>query len=395
MIARSITKHSSFFIMMGTSGAIFLANLIARKNLPTDSYEYFSYIITIATILSSFSLLGTEQLIIRFSIKKDKEIEISKNILKTIFTSLTISAIASPVVANLIFKSNISETAVFSTTLAIGLSLIAYNLQRLQEKFSTSQLFQGAWRIALLLVVIYSSYGTPSLDIEQTTTFAMLSIAVASIAKIVYDLKKITISNSLENTASTALAFSFSLALMTILGGFDRVLAENTGNPGVFSNFVHLSMFLIFPFNILSSYIGLKEGIYFKKEFSKKILLKKIIRATAISTTAYAAVATTTYAFKDELDLYVTSEVIIACLLLTTTKTIYSLASSAMGATGTPRSIWLSNIISGAIIITTYTLSMLNAASLSIEGIIWMFSTLWITRTIIFMAFIGGKHATI
>lgn len=392
MIARLINRHIPILIMIGSSGSIFIANLIAKKSLPPELYEQFSYTITIATILSSLALLGTEQLIIRFS-QHGEKIEIPSNVIKTIAITITISALALPTTINTVLNGGISKITISSMSLAIGLSLIACNLQRLQEQFTKSQLTLGAWRAVTLATVLAITYSNLKLNFEQTITILMFFISAISLAQIIHEAKKFKITKPKIGIISTTLAFSLSLGLMTILNGFDRVLAENTGDSKLFSDFVHLSMFLIFPFNIISSYIGLKEAIYFKKEFNKKIFIKKLLNSAFTSALAYAAIATATYTLKDTLEVKLSVETIISCLILTTIKTTYSIASSAMGAIGSAKKIWYSNILSGAAIIPIYALSSAHASLLSIEKIIWVFALLWGVRTAIFVFFLRKNHA--
>ncbi|MNP36042.1 hypothetical protein D3C76_1294010 [compost metagenome] len=151
-------------------------------------------------------------------------------------------------------------------------------------------------------------------------------------------------------------------------------------------------MLLIFPFNMLSSYIGFKEAVYFKQKFSRKLLFSKTLKVISLSSALYWIAAISIYITKNISEVYVNLEILIGCYCLITAKFAYSLASSAMGALGSEKEIWGANIFSALVIVPSYLSAATHPNLFTIENIIWLFSTLWATRTIIFIIYLGNKN---
>ena len=83
-----INKHFSLLVLVLASGAFFLTNIILKEHLSSENYGLYSIFITYISLLSSFGMLGLEQVIMRNSkILRDKVI-ISKNLLIPIILSI-------------------------------------------------------------------------------------------------------------------------------------------------------------------------------------------------------------------------------------------------------------------------------------------------------------------
>ena len=76
-----INKHFSLLVLVLASGAFFLTNIILKEHLSSENYGLYSIFITYISLLSSFGMLGLEQVIMRNSkILSDKVIISKTNI---------------------------------------------------------------------------------------------------------------------------------------------------------------------------------------------------------------------------------------------------------------------------------------------------------------------------
>lgn len=389
IISKSL-GHLSFLIMCAGSGALFFSNILAKNLLTPQDYLSLSYIITITTILSSFALGGMEQLIIRYGTYNNTKLTIDKTSLACIIAAMAVALVASPIIIRAIFPNSLNAAWVFFLTLCFCLSLINYNIFRISSRFINAQISSNAWKFALLFGVVICIFGT--LGSFQNTLLSCVAIAGAlNIYLSVKNFRSLTIASHKTSTLSTGLAFSFSLAIMTVLGTFDRVMAERLSGASLFAEYVYFSMIVIYPFNMIASYVGFKEAVSFKTKFSSSLIKQKSWNLLVKITILFILFSGSLYIVSPLINLNTTYLNMLLSYVLVCTKCIYSIFSSVMGSRASASEIWKANLYSAfaiAIIIGIY--STIDY-EISIESLLALFIILWASRTIIFITLVLSK----
>ncbi|MCK1793686.1 hypothetical protein [Pseudomonas violetae] len=377
------TSHLSFLIMCAGSGVLFLSNILAKNFLSTQDYLSLSYIITITTILSSFALGGMEQLIIRFGTNDNNKITIDKTSSICIIAALITAILISPITINIIFPNSLSIVWIFLLTLSFCLALINYNISRIKSRFIEAQISSNAWKFALFSGVA-ACILWPSNDFENTLLSLIAGAAIFNIYLSIINIKSLTITRNQSSTLSTGLAFSFSLAIMTVLGTFDRVLAEKFSGPSLFTEYVYFSMILIYPFNMIASYIGFREAVIFKTNFSKNLIRQKAWKLLIKISFLFLLFGGCVYSLSSFINLKLTWLNMLLCYLLICTKCIYSIFSAVMGSRASASEIWKSNLFSAAAIIAISGIYFSLSQEVTLNSLLSLFIALWASRTIIF-----------
>lgn len=383
-------KHIPFLIMGASSGTLFLSNILAKKTFSSDEYEYFSYFMTVASILSSFALLGLEQLIIRFGTPKGGILYISRTPLCILGVTLFLVVLFSGSILRQIFSGDAVLDFSWLATATLALTLINYNLLRVKSSFVGSQIANGVWRFSVLIFLV--SYTVDLLgSVQFALTLALVAALVVNIAIAIKEFKTIRVVSTVDPVAMISMGFVFSLAIMTVLGNFDRVIAERAGDQDLFPRYMHYSMILVMPFNMIAAYIGFKEATAFKLNFSKSLLFQKAFSCTAKISAAFMLAVIAVFPVSGFIDLELSLSSVAATYLLVATKCFYSLFSAAMGARGSAKEVWFANILSVVLLGTIFVVYVEMFKVDSIESILWLFVLLWVSRLASYYSVLSRK----
>ncbi|WP_413705340.1 hypothetical protein [Pseudomonas sp. Pseusp16] len=383
--------HSSFLLMCAGSGALFLSNLLTKRYLSPQDYLFLSYFITITTILSSFALGGMEQLIIRYCKHTNNTIEIDKTSLISIIAAMIISLIASPLITTTLLPSSLAAPWILLLTLSFSLTLINYNVARVRSGFVEAQISSGMWKIAAFLGVFVCCIKLSD-NLQTALLVGMVVAGALNIYLIKKNISSLVVVKGRSSTISTGLAFSFSLAIMTVLGTFDRVLAEKLSGQTLFAEYVYFSMILIFPFNMIASYVGFREAIFFKNKFSADLIKRKAWSLFVKITILFVIFGGCVYFLSPLINLKTTWQNMTLSYFLVCTKCIYSIFSSVMGSRATAKEIWTSNIYSAVAIIAITAIFIMLDNDITINSLLMLFIVLWASRTIIFTNMVLSKQ---
>lgn len=391
---RFLRKNLAFVIMVASSACVFFANILARRSLNADDYELFSYFITIASIVISFGLLGTEQLIIRFGKAKNGQIELSRNASAITIVAFFISLGLAGLFVKEIFTKDLPAGLVLATSAALSSTLITYNLWRLEGAFVKAQIVSGAWRFLSFVIVFAASLGLVQ-DICIALTVALVIILLCNILLLLRIRRRIVLSTNDGSVISTALAFSFSLGIMTIIGNLDRIIAENSGIINLFSDYVYFSMIVIFPFNMIASYLGFKEAIHFKNSFSRRVLFAKTKNVFGVVSVLFMLTTVLLIVVREAISLSLNAWLIFGSYILVLSKCLYSLLSAAMGSLAKSKDIWGANLTSGAAIVLILAVAASFVRIDQIIDIVWLFSVLWMARSLCFLFYLRGVFSEV
>jgi hypothetical protein len=257
--------------------------------------------------------------------------------------------------------------------------------------FVEAQISSGAWKFAVFLGVLVCC-ASLSDNLQTTLLVGMILAGALNIYLIRKNIRSLVVVKAQGSSLSTGLAFSFSLAIMTVLGTFDRVLAEKLSGQTLFAEYVYFSMILIFPFNMIASYVGFREAIFFKNNFSADLIKRKAWSLFLKITILFVIFGGSVYSLSSLISLNVTWQNMALSYILVCTKCIYSIFSSVMGSRATAREIWTSNLYSAAAIIAITAIFIALDNDITINSLLALFIILWASRTIIFTNMVLSKQ---
>lgn len=381
-----INKHFSLLVLVLASGAFFLTNIILKEHLSSENYGLYSIFITYISLLSSFGMLGLEQVIMRNSKILSDKVIISKNLLIPIILSiLFVSILGSYLFIN---NYNISATYIFLSiiTLLVILTKLISNLFRLLSMFTFSQIALNLWKLALFLVLLILIFRGESINIKDINSIIFL-LLVVTMFMVFFIIRRVKFSHtiSIESFFSQAFLFLLSLVTISLINYGDRFFIESRfGLDELGSYFFFINLFL-FPFTLLQSYVGFKELISFKLLYNHSLLVKKlnqILRYSILFAIFLFVVAFLIDFFGFyKIDLLKNLQMIVLFLILGIIKVIYSIFSSAMGAICDNKMLYKTNMYSIISILLLIPVIYYYATTITIT--IMFLIVLWIIRCII------------
>ena len=380
-----IQKHFSLFVIAFGSFCFFILNILLKEQISAYDYGTYSMFITYISLLSSFGMLGFEQTLLRTSEIKSK-LEIDKGIIfPSIISILFVSTIGSYLMFNN-YDIQLDVLTLFIFSILVILTKLVFNLYRLRSKFTISQISINFWKIALFFIVGYYILFDIDFTIQDlfVSVFFLFCISgvliLGMLNKVVFNYNK----SWLELVKKSSLFFLILFTISLISFG-DRFFIESRfGLSELGDYFFYINIFL-FPFSLFQTYIGFKEIVSFKKDFSLKLLRSKIILASKYSSFFSIILFFSIYLVEHIglYDLKITSNlnIIIPLIFLGNIKIVYSLFSSAIGAIANDT--MLANINIKSILSIILILPCIYYFSFNISITIIFIITLWVIRCLI------------
>ncbi|SHO72439.1 O-antigen polymerase [Flavobacterium cucumis] len=383
-----IEKHASLLVIIAGAFSFFLSNILNKEIFSAKEYGYYSIFITYLSVIYLFGILGLEQNLLRFSSKKNNTIETQITQIRVIF----LVSILSTLVGSLFFLFFYPEIKIFYALLLIITysminKLFLSNLFRVNLNFVYSQLISNFWKIVLFLIsIVFFIFKIKSF--EKLILLISSSILVIFVFSLILFKKKIQIKyvNDINDKTlyTSALHFFISITLFTILIFADRFIIEKKFSVEEFGNYFYLTNFFLAPFSIIQNYIGFKQLIYFKHNFSfpefKLINLKNFILGIFLSfvlyffSTALTKLGLSTFKFES----YFYDILII--LLIGVLRLFSSSILSAFEALANVESLKKANMY--IITITFISLSIANIFCFSIITVLLCFVVIWFFRSL-------------
>lgn len=390
LIDRLLRNNASLFIIVFGAVSFFITNILMKEILSSRKYGEYSILITYFSVVYLLGILGAEQGFLRYSKR------INTNVIathKSQLNLLVVISICTSIVFCLLFKYFYNEIEIntfllFTSTISMVIMLFLFNILRLNENFIASQLFSNYWKNTLLvLAVVFFIWRNTNLTLfVNILSVNIILITVIALFFVKTKLKFVYISEI--NTKEICIsAFHFSLAIfaITLIIFSDRFIIERKHNIEEFGNYFYLTNFFLAPFSILQNYIGFKQLIIFKTNFSfeyfKAINKKVLLLGFFISLILFSLSFIIDYLniVKFDFNKYV---IIIIILLITGIVRLYSSAIlSAFEAKTNIRTLRNSNIyiISATIGVISFILIFVT----KLEFILVFFIVIWLFRSII------------
>ena len=313
-----------------------MLNVVLKDNLSANDYGLFSIFITYVSLLSSFGMFGFEQTLLRTAVIKSK-LEIQKNIFFPSLIAIFLSSFIGVFLMKSHYDISVSYFMFFLLSIFIIVTKLSFNLYRLLSNFFLAQLVLNFWKIVLTLVILYCILMNNNYSLEYIfiIIFITFSISIISILGWVKKIKFIKV-ESFSSLIKKSFLFFIALLTISLMGFGDRFFIEvRFGLEMLGDYFFFLNIFL-FPFSLFQSYIGFKEIVSFKKNFSITILDNKISKVLK-SSFVFSTMLFFVFYLIDHFGLYnleISSNlnIIIPLIILGNIKMVYSLLSSAIGA---------------------------------------------------------------
>ena len=381
----SFRKHFSFVIIAFGSLCFFLVNFLLKDYLSQDNYGTYSIFITYISLLSSFGMLGFEQTLIRTSKIKQK-LEIEKSvILPSVISVFFVSIVGSYLIINN-YEIGLDYYYLLTLSTLVILTKLVFNLSRMMSKFIFSQLSLNFWKIGLFLITLYLVFFEIKIKILDLFQYVLILFFVSGI--LIFPLfKQIVVVHEKKIIALIKQSLLFFLTLFTIslISFGDRFFIENRFGLSEMGNYFFYINIFLFPFMLFQNYIGFKEIIVFKKDFSQKMLNDKIVLAQkyslCFSIVLIISLCLIEYLNMYDLQILLNLDIIIPLIILGNIKVIYSLLSSAVGAVANDKMLIDINIKSIFSIFLIMPCIYYFAFNISIT--IFFIITLWLIRSLI------------
>ncbi len=335
-------------------------------------------------------IFGTEQLFLRFSNSASPNVICtSPHILWLVAILCVISSLSGTwFLKNGYPELNIGFSMLLLSSAGMAALLFLFNVLRLNSDFFLAQVAANYWKVALFVISIFF-YLTSSRDLDAIMFLVAINIIGIFIASVIFVRLKIRLVADIYIPARKliAMGFHFLLAIIgfSLITFADRLLIESKYSVAEFGNFFYISNFFLAPYSILQSYIGFKQLIFFKMNFTESYLSrfgrKSIILGIGVGIFLFALGLAIEYleflnfTFSD----YIPT---ILLLLLTGTVRLYSsTVLSAFEARTTIETLKLANIYIA--IITVAGLGILYFAVRTFEAILAGVLAIWILRCVI------------
>lgn len=388
-----------FYLGLG-AGAIFFSSIILKPHMESNAYGHISIFLTFYLIVSVFAGGAFEQVLIRLSSIKDKEISFSKYG----FFFLFLCGVGCSIIIPYIFHMKFSFLY-YGNTLLISISylicILLATLTRLSSFFSFSQFFMNFPKVLSLLMLIFI-LSRDKVDIVgfqdvvnvftiATLLAAMFSIFVFFISNKQYYVHMYMGKENIKKYILLLLAFSISVSSVLFIGHLDKFLINEYIGVSEVGDYFYMVSFYMMPPMLLVSFLGFKELVEFKKNpvfkrfiliFLSRIKIYFLFLVVYFSLCSYFYPSISTYFNIDYLEVDYTIVLLMFFILLS--RGGYALISAAFGAFGNVSEILKSNIIYAFLWLPVVLLAFNFLFAKSISGVLLVVLIIWLLRGIVF-----------
>ena len=269
-------KHFSFALIILGAGCFFLSNVLFKIIFTELEYGQYSIVMTYLSVMYILGLLGLEQIFLRYSFQsKTNTITTQRFQLKLIGWTIFMT----PISGVFCFQSYFNEVYInpfllYFSSLSMVALLFIFNSFRLNTNFIIAQFVSNFWRFFLIFIALIG-FLYNNISFEYIINAILISTIFIFIVGLVFCFKKIEFifdeNISRKELLFTAFQFFISITTFSLLAFGDRFLVEYKFSVEEFGNYFYLTNFFLAPFSIFQNYIGFKQLIFFKKEFSLEI----------------------------------------------------------------------------------------------------------------------------
>lgn len=380
--------HLPLALLGGGAGSVFLANIIAKNVFTPEQFVYWAYLITLVTFFFSFSLLGSEQLIIRSAKNHGRLLVIPRDSVWLISASfLVFLFIYLFVLDGRLLQYRLGATAVPVLT-SIGAIQVVYQLERACNRLFASQFVLNGWKLVLVPLLIFSiSWMARERRAEFVIAGALLIGFVAAAGIFQRARSNLLIKSTASDARQVFVPLMLSLGIMAVLGIADRVVLEKVEEPSAFAEYVYLVTIIAAPFNILSSYFGFRQAVRYRYECSSSHVRSDALRTIALATGLVAAWSALCYITRNLSGVSTDFTLWVLLGAVAVVRCGYSVLSAAMGVRGTAAAIYTANLLTaGGLLLYAY---IGIAAGASVAAISAGYLAVWSIRFVAYFWLVG------
>ncbi|MCS0454854.1 hypothetical protein ND933_12640 [Vibrio diabolicus] len=321
----------------------------------------------------SFSTLGQEQLILRFSQKYNDNIKIELYTLISILLSILLFMPLS----FMIFGGNevgINTGNIIVLSVLASVCKISYQVYRVRECFFLAQVSLNFWKLAVLILLLLYHL----LKVELIFVLS-LSIGLILLCIQIKTIKFISIEH-IRDRFSYSFNYFISMGVMSLFVYSERFILEGKITSLELSEYLYSMTISLSPYAIIASYLGFKEAVKYKNKFSLTILRNDILlgfRALVLFSVFWFLILNF---FSSYIGLILSLETSILLMTIGIVKCLYSYLSSAMTIVMSSKVMFKVNLITVFSSIIFYII--LNSFISSILLVLLFILLLWLARSL-------------
>lgn len=389
---KSFVKEHLSFLVIVIGGLSFLsANVLLKEVLDETAYGVYSLIVTFISIVYIYGLLGFEQVFLRYSSYiKINRIATQKSFLKYIYAIVIVASAVALLVYIRQYARYYDNIWIVALAVAATIySLFLFNMLRLNHEFVKAQLLANSWKIILLFLGLFF-WLLEYKDVDVLIGLLLGTIIVITIFTgiIVFNRIKFDFEEMLPKKETNLSFFHFfiSISTLSLLLFGDRLIVEEQLGVVMLGDYFYLCNLVLAPYTLLQSYVGFRQLIQFKddfslkkfKKFNKQIILFSVLLSLGIVAAIYviAAFDLLNFGFHD----YVTT--IVLLIILGVIRLYSASILSAFEAKTSIHTLKKTNIL--VIIISVVLLIIFIGFFHTLNSIITGFILLWFSRTMIY-----------
>jgi hypothetical protein len=277
---------------MGTgAGALFLTTIVIRNYGTPESFETWSYLSTYLTLFFSFSVLGAEQLIIRYSsYSYPDNIKLSRGtICLFVIGAALFMLVFMQLLNGRLFSYRITTVNLVIILVSVSGLQAVYQFNRLIGAHTVGQVVFNLWRVVLLLTVSFMLLSERDYDLERAVAVILSGTLVVGF---ITSQRRYRFEVSTEYAGEIGVFFGMAIALfsMSLLGILDRIIIEQAAvYEGLnFQGYFYLITLAVSPFNMIASYVGYSSAKGFKVGLEKVVFLRKSVEIALVTSLAAA-----------------------------------------------------------------------------------------------------------
>lgn len=367
-------------LLAGGAAGVYLANILARRSFSEAQFVEWAYATSLTAFFFSFSLLGSEQLIVRAAYENGARLAVPKRAAILIAGSFVAFLLGYALVLDgrlFAYRMGVASVPVL---VSIGVIQVVYQCERARGQLLAAQVVFNAWKYALPLLVLL---GPP---VRGAAEFAVSSALISGLLVTCVVARRASSSLALGDQARDVgrvyLPFMLSLGTMAMLGMADRYVLEKIYRPEEFAAYVYLVTLVTTPFNFLSGYFGFQEAVRYRNSYSRRAVRRDAFRKMGSTSVLVVAWSATCFAARGFLSL--PFDVWLWALLgaLSVIRCGYAVLSAAMGVRGSPRAIYFAN---GTCVLAVAAFAGLAVTvSASLLSVVGGYVAVWLIRWIVY-----------
>ncbi|TOB78987.1 hypothetical protein CGK00_04480 [Vibrio parahaemolyticus] len=373
LIVSLYKRHVSSLVLITCAASFFFANIIAKNIMDSSDFATWTYLVAMIAFFFSFSTLGQEQLILRFSQKYNDNIEIELYTLISILLSILLFMPLS----FMIFGGNevgIDTGYIVILSILASVCKVSYQIYRVRECFFLAQVSLNFWKLAVLILLLL--YYLLKVELIFILSLSIGIILLCIQIKIV----KITSIAYVKDRFSYSFNYFISMGVMSLFVYSERFILEGKVTSLELSEYLYAMTISLSPYAIIASYLGFKEAVKYKNKFSLTILRDDILlgfRALVLFSVFWFSILKF---FSSYIGLILSLETTILLMAIGIVKCLYSYLSSAMTIVMSSKVMFKVNLIT--VVSSAIFYIILNSFISSISLVLLFILLLWLARSL-------------